>query len=76
MTASQTRQESHSGAFPPEQGGGYEEDRQGELPFSSHLFLPSSNYWYDEDQRISRVLTVYLQMRRIPSSKSVPVISV
>ena len=29
MTASQTRQESRAGAFSPEQGRGYEEDRKG-----------------------------------------------
>ena len=39
MTASQARQESRAGAFPPEQGGGYEEDCKGkpskppDLPF-------------------------------------------
>lgn len=29
MTASQARQESRAGALPPEQGGGYEENRKG-----------------------------------------------
>ena len=29
MTASQARQESRTGAFSPEQGGGYKEDRKG-----------------------------------------------
>ena len=38
MTASQARQESRAGAFPPEQGGGYEEDRKGK---PSNLLLLS-----------------------------------
>ena len=29
MTASKARQESRAGAFSPEQGGGYKEDRKG-----------------------------------------------
>ena len=37
MTASQARQESHAGAFPPGEGGAYQEDREGEL-------LPRSFY--------------------------------
>ena len=36
MTASQARQESRTGAFSPEQGGGYKEDRKGK---SSTVFI-------------------------------------